>query len=283
MHGGWTTIYLLHCIFIGSRLHPSDIGGPSSHHDDDVFVNLDAFDMFVEFPDLELDTKHGFLHSGTGHLHSSPDDLLVDTTLPSSGIDAKGDPSLHLVDGNENLLIGGSAADHQDLYTITDYSPEWAFTDGGVKVLVTGPWDASSQYTVLFDAFPVPTTVVQAGVLRCFCPAHEVGLATVQVACDGFVVSNSVIFEYKAPANVETACEAGSTANDTLYRLSLYNRLEAVDDRMQIKSEPRDMVRIIILFNISFTKSNNQSFSPKKRLSSTSPTAKNDYLPTANC
>lgn len=217
-------------------------GGASSHHDDDVFVNLDAFDMFVEFPDLELDTKHGFLHSGSGHLNSSANDILSDSNLPSSGIDAKGDPSLQLVDGNENLLIGGVAVDHHDLYTISDYSPEWSFTDGGVKVLVTGPWDASSQYTVLFDAFPVPTTVVQAGVLRCFCPAHEVGLATVQVACDGFVVSNSVIFEYKAPANVETACEAGSTANDSLYRLSLYNRLEAVDDRMQIKSEPRDLV-----------------------------------------
>lgn len=210
--------------------------------------------MFVEFPDLELDTKHGFLqHSAGGsQLHPSADDelLLADTSLPSSVAThvAKGDnPSLHqLVDGNENLLLGGgstAASDHQDLYTISDYSPEWSFTDGGVKVLVTGPWDATSQYTVLFDAFPVPTTVVQAGVLRCFCPAHEVGLATVQVACDGFVVSNSVIFEYKAPANVETACEAGSTANDSLYRLSLYSRLESVDERMQIKSEPRDLVR----------------------------------------
>lgn len=29
--------------------------------DDDVFVNLDAFDMLVEFPDLELDAKNSFL------------------------------------------------------------------------------------------------------------------------------------------------------------------------------------------------------------------------------
>jgi calmodulin-binding transcription activator len=30
--------------------------------DDDVFVNLDAFDMLVEFPELELDPKSSFLH-----------------------------------------------------------------------------------------------------------------------------------------------------------------------------------------------------------------------------
>lgn len=23
---------------------------------------------------------------------------------------------------------------------ITDYSPDWAYTEGGVKVLITGPW-----------------------------------------------------------------------------------------------------------------------------------------------
>lgn len=55
--------------------------------------------------------------------------------------------------------------------SITDYSPEWAYPEGGVKVLVTGPWYSStSQYTVLFDSFPVPTTLVQSGVLRCYCP-----------------------------------------------------------------------------------------------------------------
>lgn len=55
--------------------------------------------------------------------------------------------------------------------SITDYSPEWAYPEGGVKVLVTGPWySSSSRYTILFDSFPVPTTLVQSGVLRCFCP-----------------------------------------------------------------------------------------------------------------
>lgn len=57
--------------------------------------------------------------------------------------------------------------------SITDYSPEWAYPEGGVKVLVAGPWtDTTDQYTVLFDNFPVPSILVQNGLLRCYCPGE---------------------------------------------------------------------------------------------------------------
>lgn len=129
---------------------------------------------------------------------------------------------------------------------------------------MTGPWySTTSPYTVLFDTFPVPTTLVQSGVLRCYCPgiilfytkqclvvimycfaAHEAGLATLQVACEGFVISNSVMFEYKVPPNensspgaVDTKIET-STSGDSLLRFTLLQRLEAMDDRLQIKQEP---------------------------------------------
>lgn len=45
---------------------------------------------------------------------------------------------------------------------------------GGVKVLVTGPWySSSSPYTILFDGVSVPTTLVQSGVLRCYSPGKR--------------------------------------------------------------------------------------------------------------
>lgn len=72
------------------------------------------------------------------------------------------------------------SASHPDGHptaSITDFSPEWAYPEGGVKVLVTGPWHSNvSSYTVLFDTFPVPTTLVQSGVLRCYCPGKPVYL-----------------------------------------------------------------------------------------------------------
>jgi hypothetical protein len=136
---------------------------------------------------------------------------------------------------------------HHEIHNITDYSPEWAYPEGGVKVLVTGPWNANSSYTVLFDSLPVPTSLVQTGVLRCYCPAHEVGVATLQVASDGYVISNSVNFEYKSPPKIETKCEGNSS--DVMYKFSLLNRLESIDEKLQIKTEPDDMPEDSVLFS----------------------------------
>lgn len=199
-----------------------DVNGSTSHNHnapDDVFVNLDAFDMLVELPDLEFG-ENNFSKSG-------------------------------------NQMSSQSTAGSGECLTISDYSPEWAYTDGGVKVLVTGPWKSpASSYTVLFDSFPVQTTVVQEGVLRCYCPAHDVGFATLQVACDGFVVSNSVIFEYKSLPNGETVCDG--IANDSLYKFTLFNRLSTIEEQMQIKSEPKDNMVSFFFFQNLHTSSSSK-------------------------
>lgn len=246
---------------------------PSSVHDDDVFVNLDAFDMFVEFPELDLDAKsslgchndgniidmvnedvsHGAHGGHSRHRleHESNtnkflnEDIENQTTLTDTNSDA----------GHHNLSATHfvtaaqlNETEHRDdLFNISDFSPEWAYPEGGIKVLVTGPWNQNSNYTVLFDSFPVPTTIVQSGVLRCYCPAHEVGLVTLQVACDGYVISNSCIFEYKSPINSEnsSACDGTTNAtsnNDSVYKFTLFNRLESIEEKMQIKMEPSDSV-----------------------------------------
>lgn len=121
---------------------------PTHVVDDDVFVNLDAFDMLGEFPDLDgLDSSHAGL---------------LDVN-PSEG---RNNVKSQMDQQHNSHSLEGSAK-------ITDYSPEWAYPEGGVKVLVTGPWHSSGPYTVLFDTFPVPTTLVQSGVLRCYCPGEH--------------------------------------------------------------------------------------------------------------
>lgn len=45
---------------------------------------------------------------------------------------------------------------------------------GGVKVLITGPWqEASNNYSCLFDQISVPASLIQPGVLRCYCPGEK--------------------------------------------------------------------------------------------------------------
>ncbi|XP_055685714.1 calmodulin-binding transcription activator 1 isoform X3 [Lutzomyia longipalpis] len=209
---------------MNSDINPMDfmdnvcVGNPPSVHDDDVFVNLDAFDMLVEFPDLELD--------GGGTKHN-----LSDATIDAASINCD---KLVATDAH-NGKNSNSAA---ELFDITDYSPEWAYPDGGVKILITGPWDVNCSYTVLFDSFPVPTTIVQSGVLRCYCPAHDVGLVTLQVACEGFVISNSVIFEYKSQPKVDVLCEG---TYEDFCKFNLLHRLEALDTKMHIRNNLKEL------------------------------------------
>lgn len=81
---------------------------------------------------------------------------------------SRGKSSPAIANGNEKMVTDCNTGDTMN---IADYSPEWAYPEGGVKVLVAGPWtETSDQYTVLFDNFPVPSILVQNGLLRCFCP-----------------------------------------------------------------------------------------------------------------
>uniref|UniRef100_A0A3Q3F4P5 Calmodulin-binding transcription activator 1 n=1 Tax=Labrus bergylta TaxID=56723 RepID=A0A3Q3F4P5_9LABR len=120
------------------------------------------------------------------------------------------------------------------LFMVTDYSPEWSYPEGGVKVLITGPWqEASSNYSCLFDQISVPASLIQPGVLRCYCP-HDTGLVTLQVAISNQIISNSVVFEYKARAlpSLPSSQHDWLSLDDNQFRMSILERLEQMERRM---------------------------------------------------
>ncbi|XP_052757740.1 calmodulin-binding transcription activator 2 isoform X2 [Galleria mellonella] len=189
------------------------VASPTQVVDDNVFVNLDAFDMLGDFPELEvLDPSSISTHTMVSCEKSPPEEKMQ--------MDCSGAGAL----------------------SITDYSPEWAYPEGGVKVLVAGPWtETSDQYTVLFDNFPVPSKLVQNGLLRCYCPAHEAGLAALQVARGGRVVSDTVAFEYKAgPVPVPSSPASAPLPSLDFRRFLLLQRFQRLNGRLQVKTEPAD-------------------------------------------
>ncbi|XP_069935465.1 calmodulin-binding transcription activator 1 isoform X21 [Oryctolagus cuniculus] len=106
---------------------------------------------------------------------------------------------------------------------------------GGVKVLITGPWqEASNNYSCLFDQISVPASLIQPGVLRCYCPAHDTGLVTLQVAFNNQIISNSVVFEYKARAlpTLPSSQHDWLSLDDNQFRMSILERLEQMERRM---------------------------------------------------
>ncbi|XP_075977687.1 calmodulin-binding transcription activator isoform X8 [Anticarsia gemmatalis] len=195
------------------------VASPTHGVDDNVFVNLDAFDMLGDFPELEV------LDPST--ISTNPV-TLCDKSPPAPAEDTS--EKMQTESPGEGTL------------SITDYSPEWAYPEGGAKVLVAGPWtDTSDQYTVLFDNFPVPSILVQNGLLRCYCPAHEAGLAALQVARGGRVVSDTVVFEYKAgPAPTPSSPASAPLPSLDFRRFSLLQRLQRLQGRLQMKIEPTD-------------------------------------------
>ncbi|GAB6031367.1 hypothetical protein CHUAL_009151 [Chamberlinius hualienensis] len=228
-----------------SDLNPMDfIDNDISTPDDDVFANLDAFDMLTDFPDLDTLNAADAITSSSPSLSSSSI-LHSGLGLGLSGLTSLTNPNS--CGGRTGVQSGplASRMDHREgTANITDFSPEWSYPDGGIKVLVTGPWySTSSPYNILFDGVSVPTTLVQSGVLRCCCPAHEVGLVTLQVACEGFVISNSVIFEYKErPGAVQSPrIEEWLTMDETLFKFTLMERLEQMESKMIMKSSRREL------------------------------------------
>ncbi|KAL4659956.1 calmodulin-binding transcription activator 2 isoform X3 [Arapaima gigas] len=121
------------------------------------------------------------------------------------------------------------------LATITDFSPEWSYPEGGVKVLITGPWmQTAGRYSCMFDRSTVPASLIQPGVLRCYCPAHAAGLVTLQVLEDMGLASSSVLFEYRprCPSALSSSQLDWLSLDDNQFRMSILERLEQMEKRM---------------------------------------------------
>ncbi|KAG7995873.1 hypothetical protein I3843_01G132400 [Carya illinoinensis] len=94
----------------------------------------------------------------------------------------------------------------EQIFTITDVSPEWAFSTEKTKILVTGFIHEeylhllkSSLVCVCGDAC-YPVEMVQAGVYRCLVLQHSPGLVNLFMSFDGHrPISQVLNFEYRAP------------------------------------------------------------------------------------
>lgn len=164
-------------------INPMDFIDNGTATPDDNLFNLEAFEMLTDLPNLEdlnTSTNNLFNHHQQQQQQQRKDNQ---STTPNPEF-------------------------RSSVPQIADYSPDWSYPEGGMKVLVAGPWTSPMlQYSIVFDGMSVPTCLVQNGVLRCFSPAHEPGYVSLQVCIEGNIVSNSVIFEYRDhPATPVSQC-----------------------------------------------------------------------------
>lgn len=158
----------------------------------------------------------------------------VETTLPNVGasptnMSAKGTSQ---TSSRTSTQSTPEATGHLSENIITEFSPEWSYSDGRTKILILGDWSRKNgQYSCLFDGCSVPATLIQPGVLRCFCPPHEPGLVSLQVTWNGFIISNACVFEYRTRENAtNSASDWLDTSEEDLKKIILerIERLESI-------------------------------------------------------
>lgn len=84
--------------------------------------------------------------------------------------------------------------------SILDFSPEWDYTEGGAKLLITcNNLPPDCNYFCSFDQTEVPAELIKEGVLRCKVPPHSVpGFVDFSITLGNFLsVTDSKKFEYK--------------------------------------------------------------------------------------
>ncbi|XP_038642864.1 calmodulin-binding transcription activator 2-like [Scyliorhinus canicula] len=231
----------------------------SSVSSSNIDLNIDHFDISFDsqFPDLmsefmtdsSTDTAGGFAQYGRSPTPPTPADSPGQTVSPNYPelssqmggycpqqqqqqpeaprelVSAANDipfTEVLVTPSDSTQASPGNATGRDQGVTITDFSPEWSYPEGGVKVLITGPWDdGNDRYSCTFDKITVPASLIQPGVLRCYCPAHEAGLVKLLVALANHFLSNWVLFEYRARNSL-------AMPSSQLDWLSLDGRVEAL-------------------------------------------------------
>lgn len=101
-------------------------------------------------------------------------------------------------------LMGPSLSQEQ-LFSVIDFSPDWAYTEVETKILITGTFLGGLKYlqkykwSCMFGEVEVPAELLGQSVLRCYAPPHAPGRVPFYVTCSNRLACSEVReFEYRA-------------------------------------------------------------------------------------
>ncbi|XP_062099603.1 calmodulin-binding transcription activator 3 isoform X2 [Humulus lupulus] len=123
----------------------------------------------------------------------------------------------------DNYVLSPSLSQEQ-LFSIIDFSPNWAYESSEVKVLITGRFLKVDQaemnkWSCMFGEVEVPAEIIAEGVLRCNAPIHKVGRVPFYVTCSNRLACSEVReFEYRLneARDVQTKYNQSGCTNEIL-------------------------------------------------------------------
>ncbi|XWS29530.1 hypothetical protein CRYUN_Cryun24cG0037000 [Craigia yunnanensis] len=151
---------------------------------------LDSFNRWMSKELGDVDESH--MQSSSG--------AYWDVVEGQNGVDVSTIPSQGQLD---SFMLGPSLS-HDQLFSIIDFSPNWAYIGSEIKVLITGRFLKSRdeakncKWSCMFGEVEVPAEVIADGVLRCHTPRHEAGRVPFYVTCSNRLACSEVReFEYR--------------------------------------------------------------------------------------
>ncbi|KAG5529472.1 hypothetical protein RHGRI_030006 [Rhododendron griersonianum] len=176
---------------------------------------LDSFDKWMSKELGDVNESHVQSSSGT----------YWETVEAEDGVD---DSSISPQEDLDPYMLGPSLSLDQ-LFSIIDFSPNWAYAGSEIKVLITGRFLMSQhdvencKWSCMFGEVEVPVEIIADGVLRCHTPLHKAGRVPFYVTCSNRLACSEVReFEYRVNNNIQDVdildIYCGST-NEILLRM----------------------------------------------------------------
>ncbi|XP_028962783.1 calmodulin-binding transcription activator 3-like isoform X1 [Malus domestica] len=156
---------------------------------DEGLKKLDSFNRWMSKELGDVDETHTQSNSET----------YWDTVESDNGVD---ESSIPLQVRLDSYMLGPSLSQDQ-LFSIIDFSPNWAYENSVIKVLITGRFLKSQQaesckWSCMFGEVEVPAEVIADGVLRCYTPIHKAGRIPFYVTCSNRLACSEIReFEYR--------------------------------------------------------------------------------------
>ncbi|KAK4254255.1 hypothetical protein QN277_009659 [Acacia crassicarpa] len=153
------------------------------------------------------------------------DDLRMQS---SSGISWNTDESGQVIDDSSL----SPSLSHDQLFSIYDCSPKWAYADSETEVLIIGtflknqPQVANCNWSCMFGEVEVPAEILANGVLCCLAPPHKAGRLPFYVTCSNRLACSEVReFDYREGFAKDVEVEDIYCSS---FEMLFYLRLEAL-------------------------------------------------------
>ncbi|XP_056163278.1 calmodulin-binding transcription activator 3-like isoform X2 [Syzygium oleosum] len=176
-------------------------GGEMNNQEAGELRKLDSFGRWMD-KEIGQDCDESLMASDSGNYWNA---------LPSENDDKEvSSLSRHLQLDTDSL---GPSLSQEQLFSISDYSPDWAYSGIETKVLVVGTFlgskklSADTKWGCMFGEIEVSAEILTDTSMRCVAPAHAPGRVPFYVTCSNRLACSEVReFEYREmpsmPSNI---------------------------------------------------------------------------------